>query len=181
MVDVEALARRARRAAEWGRLRSAARIALWVLPCAVLALALSPNRPAVAAIGLALLALTVWLGWRNAEGARAARAGLKLGAVPMSVGLVTIVLDRSGDPLGGLRYCGYGCLLAGLFVGGASTWYALRTQPRDRLRTCAQVGLVASLTTAIGCIGLGLGSALAVLGAISVGVVLAWAPIRART
>ena len=69
---------------------------------------------------------------------------------------------------------------AGLFVGGASTWYALRTQTPHRLRACAQVGLVASLTTAIGCVGLGMGSALAVLGAIAAGAALAWAPIRAR-
>jgi hypothetical protein len=71
--------------------------------------------------------------------------------------------------------------LAGLFAGGASAWYAIRTQAPSRLRVWAQIGIVASLTTAIGCVGLGLGSALAVLGAMAAGAAVAWVPAWTRT
>jgi hypothetical protein len=181
MVDREALARRARRAAEWGRLRAASRVAFAVVPLTMVATLVSPDRAAVAGIGLALLTLTVALGWLNSEGARAARSGLKFGSVPMTVGLLTIAIEGWCDPNQAVALCGVGCLLAGLFAGGASAWYAIRTQAPSRLRVWAQIGIVASLTTAIGCVGLGVGSALAVLGAMVAGAAIAWVPARART
>lgn len=180
MVDLEVLARRARRAAELGRLRSASRVAVAIVPFTLLALAVSPNREAIVGIALALLAVTVGLGWLSAEGARAARSGLKLGAIPMTVGLFTIAVEGWCDPNRAVTFCGIGCLVAGVFAGGASAWYAVRTQAPSRLRVWSQIGLVASLTTAMGCVGLGLGSALAVLGAMAVGAAVAWAPARAR-
>ncbi len=181
MVDLVALARRARRTAEWGRLRSASRVAFMIIPLTLLAALVSPNRIAVAAIGSVLLAVTVGLGWLNSEGARAARSGLKLGAIPMAVGLFTIAVEGWCDPGRAITLCGAGCLLAGLLAGGATAWYAIRTQAPGRLRVWAQVGLVASLTTAMGCVGLGVGSALAMLGAIAAGAAVVWAPARGRT
>jgi hypothetical protein len=180
MVDREALARRARRAAEWGRLRSASRVAVAVVPSGLLASAVSPHRAAILGISLALLVVTVGLGWLNAEGRRCARSGLKLGSIPMSVGLFTIAVEGWCDPNRTVTLCGIGCLLAGVFAGGASAWYAVRTQSPARLRVWGEIGLVASLTTAIGCVGLGLGSALAVLGAMAVGAAGAWVPASAR-
>lgn len=181
MVDVEALARRARRAAEWGRVRTASRVTFVVVPLTLIATLVSPNRAVIATIGVALLAVTMALGWMNAEGGRAARSGLKLGAVPMAVGLFTIAVEGWCEPDSAITLCGIGCLLAGVFAGGATAWYAVRTQTPSRLRVWAQIGLVASLTTAIGCVGLGLGSALAVLGAMAAGAALAWVPAQAGT
>jgi len=181
MVDLEALAKRARRAAEWGRLRSASRVAFAVIPMALLATLVSPNRSAIAGISLLLLVVTVALGWRNAEGARAARSGLKLGSIPMAVGLFTIAVEGWCDPDRAITLCGIGCLSAGVFAGVASAWYAIRTQAPSRLRVWAQIGIVTSFTTALGCVGLGLGSALAVLGAMAAGAAVAWVPARART
>lgn len=180
MADLESLARRARRAAEWGRLRSASRIGAVVVPLTALAMLISPNRAAVAGVGVALLAAAVALGWLSAEGARAARSGLKLGAIPMTVGLFTIAVEGWCDPERAVTLCGIGCLFAGMFAGGASAWYAVRTQSPSRLRVWSQIGLVASLTAALGCVGLGLGSALAVLGAVALGAAVAWVPVRAR-
>jgi hypothetical protein len=180
MVDLEALARRARRAAEWGRLRSASRIGLAVIPLALLAALVSRAPAATTAVGLALLVATVALGWRSAEGARAARAGLKLGAIPMAAALFTIAVEGWCDPARSVTLCGLGCLLAGVVAGGASAWWAARTQPPRRLRAWSEIGLVASLTTALGCIGLGAGSALAVLAALAAGAAAAWLPARAR-
>jgi len=181
MVDLEALAKRARRAAEWGRLRSASRVASAVIPLTLLSTLVSPNRGAIAGVGLLLLAVTVVLGWRNAEGAGAARSGLKLGSIPMAVGLFTIAVEGWCDPDRTITLCGVGCLSAGVFAGVATAWYAIRTQAPGRLRIWAQIGIVASFTAALGCIGLGLGSALAVLGAMAAGAAIAWLPARART
>jgi len=181
MVDLEALARRARRAAELGRLRSASRVAFAIVPFTLLAVAVSPNRGAIVGIAVALLAVTVGLGWLNAEGASAARSGLKLGAIPMTVGLFTIAVEGWCDPNRAVTLCGIGCLIAGVFAGGASAWYAVRTQTPSRLRVWSEIGLVASLTTAMGCVGLGLGSALAVVGAMAAGAAVAWVPARAQT
>jgi hypothetical protein len=180
MADLETLAERARRAAEWGRVRSASRVALLVVPYSLLAIALSPNRAAVVGVGLALVTVTVALGWWSAEGIRAARSGLKLGAVPMAASLVTIAMEGWCDPDRAVTLCGFGCLLAGLVAGGGSAWYAVRNAPARRLRSWFQIGLVASLTAALGCVGLGLGSALAVLAAVAAGAAAAWVPARAR-
>lgn len=180
MVDLEALAKRARRAAEWGRLRRASRIALAVVPVSLFALAVSPNSAATVGISLALLAVTIGLGWLSAEGGRAARSGLKVGAIPTTVGLFTIAVEGWCAPDRAVTFCGIGCLLAGVFAGGASAWYAARTQSPGHLRVWSEIGLVASLTTAMGCIGLGLGSAFAVLGAMAAGAAVAWVPTRTR-
>jgi hypothetical protein len=181
MADLDALARRARRAAEWGRLRSASRVALAVVPLALLAALVSRAPAATGGVGLALLAATVALGWRSADGARAARAGLKLGAIPMAAALFTIAARGWCDPYRTVTLCGLGCLAAGVVAGGASAWWAARTRSPGRLRACSEIGLVASLTAALGCVGLGAGSALAVLAALAAGAAAAWLPARARS
>jgi hypothetical protein len=180
MVDLEALARRARRAAEWGRLRVASRICLLVVPIALLALLVGPGRGAIIGIGLALLGASVTLGWWSAEGARAARSGVTLGAIPMMAGLITVAVEGWCDPNRAVTLCGLGCLVAGFVAGGGSAWYAVRSGPARRIRAWGEIGLVASLTTALGCAGLGLGSALAVIGAMAAGAAIAWRPARVR-
>jgi len=181
MVDLERLARRARRAAELGRLRTASRIAFAIVPLVVIALLAGVSAPAVLAIGSVLLALSVGLGWANANGGRAARSGLALGAIPMAAALFTAAIEGWQEPGRGLTLCGFGCVIAGLIAGGGSAWYAMRTEAPRRLATWGQIGLVASLTTALGRIGLGVGSALAVIAAIAAGSALAWMPARTRS
>ena len=181
MVDLDALAKRARRVSEWGRLRAATRIAIIVVPMVVLALASQRSPPIVAAIGVVLLASCVGLGWWSASGGRAARSGLGLGAIPMAAALITVAIEGRGDTNRVLTMCGFGCLVAGLIAGGGAAWYAMRTAPARRLATWGQIGVVASLTTALGCVSLGLGSALAMIAALAAGSALAWLPARVRT
>jgi hypothetical protein len=163
MVDLQLLSRRARRAAEWGRLRVATRITVAVAPLVLLAVLIGNRAAAVTVIGTVLLIVCIGLGWRHADGGRAARTGLALGAIPMIVALVTCV-------------CGVGCLVAGLIAGCGSAWSAMRLAPPRRLAMWARLGLVASLTTALGCVGLGLGSALVIIAAMAAGSALAWMP-----
>jgi uncharacterized membrane protein len=123
----------------------------------------------------------VALGWRDAQGARAARSGLALGAVPMVAALLTVVAEGWCDPERAVTLCGAGCLLTGMVAGGGGAWYAVRTAPARRLSTWASIGVVSSLTAALGCVGLGLGSALAVIAAVAAGAAAAWIPARARS
>jgi hypothetical protein len=181
MVDLEVLARRARRASEWGRLRAASRACLVIVPTVALALVATPSPRVVLGVGAALLATCIGLGCWNAEGARAARLGVPLGAIPMAVGLLTVAIDGWREPARALTMCGAGCLVAGLAAGGATAWYAKRLAPGAALSSWTKIGLVASLTAAMGCIGLGLGSALAVLAAIVVGAALVWVPAGAKS
>ena len=181
MVDLELLAKRARRAAEWGRLRVASRTALVVVPLALIALVAGTPAPAVAVIGAALVILTIGLGWWSAEGGRCARSGLRLGAVPMAASLITLAVEGAQAPNPALTVCGAGCLVASLIAGGGCAWYAVRNAPPLRWWARAETGLVASITTALGCVGLGVGSALAVIGAVAVGATVGWIPARART
>jgi hypothetical protein len=180
MVDLEALSRRARRAAEWGRLRAACRIAAGVLPLILAAGAVGGVRlPVVVAIGAVLLATCIALRWHSATGAGAARSGLALGAVPMAAALVTVAVEGWCDPDRAVTVCGAGCLVAGLVAGCGSAYYAVRAASRRRLATWAEIGVVASLTAALGCVGLGLGSGLAVIAAVVGGAALAGVPARA--
>jgi len=179
MVDLEALAERSRRAAEWGRLRAASRIAGLVLPLVLVACAAGVHRPVVAGIGVVLLGTCIALGWHSRAGGRAARSGLTLGAVPMATALLTVAAEGWCDPDRAVTLCGAGCLLAGLVAGFGSAYYAVRAAPQRPLATWAEMGLVASLTAALGCAGLGLGSGLAVIAAVVAGAILAWVPARA--
>jgi hypothetical protein len=52
--------------------------------------------------------------------------------------------------------------------------------PRRRLGSWAETGLVACLTAALGCVGLGLGGAQAVFAAVLAGAIAAWVPARAN-
>jgi hypothetical protein len=181
MVDLEGLASRTQRAAEWGRLRAASRIGVAVVPLVLVALLVGPHRPAVIGTGVALLTSCIGLRWRDAEGARAARSGLALGAVPMMVALLTVAVEGWCDPDRAVTLCGVGCLVAGMVAGGGGAWYAVRTAPSRRLSTWARIGVVSSITASLGCVGLGVGSALAVIAAVVAGAAIAWVPVRVRS
>jgi hypothetical protein len=146
-----------------------------------MALLIGAGAAVVPVIGTVLLALCIGLGWRNADGGRAARSGLALGAIPMAAALFTGAIEGWQQPARGLTLCGVGCLVAGLIAGGGSAWYAMRSAPPRRLAMWGQIGLVASLTTALGCVSLGVGSALAVIAAMAAGSALAWIPARTRS
>jgi hypothetical protein len=99
----------------------------------------------------------------------------------MMAALLTVAVEGWCDPDSAVTLCGVGCLLAGMLAGGGGAWYAVRTAPTRQLSTWARIGVVSSLTAALGCVGLGLGSALAVIAAVAAGAAVAWVPARARS
>ena len=158
MSELSFVARRARRAAELGRVRASLRIApaglAWVS-----VLALVTPQPWVSA-SIAALVLVVILGlrwWRRALG-RSATEGLVLG-VPASLAGAHA---RTSAPGQGDWACGALCIVIG--VAWALAIGITSTHEDDHARTGVArtiTAATAALTAFAGCAGLGLGAALA--------------------
>jgi hypothetical protein len=153
MVNREQLKHGGRRAYEAGRLRMAAR-AVWVLAPLVLVCALGTGRlEACACVGLALLAVSVLLRWRNRRGVDAVRYGLVAGAFPLFFGVAgtCVAPDCANAPL--LSVCTAASLGLGLPSG---LWLGRRLARREAsLSTWIAATGIAMLAASLGCIGLG--------------------------
>jgi hypothetical protein len=87
MANRDELRRRGLRAYELGRLRSAARAALVVVPLVCVCAVETRAGEACACLGGLLLAAAVFLRWRSRPGADAARIGLVAGCAPLVAGI----------------------------------------------------------------------------------------------
>ena len=180
MIDLEALAKQARCASDWGRARMAMRVGGLVAALTLVALA-SSAAPSVCALGgLILFATAVALRFWNQIGVEAVRIGLPLGGIPLAVG---IVLQRMGVRCASLEDISQAevvCLLAGAIAGAGVTVWAARKQI-DCLRRWPAAVLVASLTAMLGCLGLGSVGMLATVATLILSSGVAWIPMAART
>jgi hypothetical protein len=179
MVDLDTLARRAQRTAEWGRLRMACRIALVV---ALLALAplLGGAEPALCGcLATGLFVAAALLRWRSQVGVEAVREGLLLGAVPLAAALMVRGCGLQVSASGAFGPAEAACVLAGAVAGLGVTWRALRSAAQ-RGRRWLLILLVASLTAVLGCAGLGLAGVVAAAVALPLVAGLAWLPVAFR-
>lgn len=179
MVDLDKLARRARRAAEWSRVRMACRIALVVAPVGLVPLVGGAEPALCACLGVALFVAAALLRWRHQVGVEAVSEGLLLGGVPM---VAACFLRGCGVDCG--PYCSFSgaelvCVVAGAIAGLGVTWRALHA-PQPRARRWLLTLLVASLTAALGCAGLCLGGVLATSIALPLVAGVAWIPAALR-
>jgi hypothetical protein len=163
MVNIERLRRRGLYAYELGRIRAAARIALFLLPPAALCVFLSPNTAQCLCLASALLAAVVALRWRNRRGAESATIGLLAGSVPLSAGIVW-----SFDP----AVCG-GPECTAISVAAAISaglWISLRVR-RSSTPTAGYMTAcgIAALAASVGCLSLGVIGVLAVVLGIAFG------------
>jgi len=180
MVDLEQLARRARWAGEAGRLRAAIRGAAIVIPLAAIAAAAGGSAKACLCLGVLLFTAVVALRWWHGDGSRAARLGLSFGLLPLGASLLTVRLGGSLGGPGAFDPCGPLCLVAGLAAGAGAAYHAARAAGQPPLVRRAAAGVIASLTAALGCAALGLASALVIVGAVLVGMVIGAVPRPAR-
>ena len=153
---------RARRAYELGRLRTALRVALYVVPMTLLSL-LGYPRPVVNAIlGLTLLVVAVGLLWRGQTYGRAATAGLLAGAAPLLIPM----LVRSGGHccIGGVCWtmCMVACIGGGFVAGGVVGMWAM-FQHSSRGTFFAIALAVASIAGSLGCVTSGVAGVLGMM------------------
>lgn len=159
---------RARRVYELGRLRSAMKVLLYVVPIVVLASyssATSVSGDIV--LGLALGALTVGLLWRGEAYGRAVGTGLLAGAVPL---LLPLAMQTTGHCcMAGAcsTWCLPMCIGAG-FAAGIMVGVRASSEARAPVRFALSAMGVAALTGALGCAGMGLGAVAGMIAALTV-------------
>jgi hypothetical protein len=172
MVDLATLSRQARRASEWGRLRAAARVIGVVAVLTALAAWVGGAVDACAGAGAVLLVTAIALRWWSFDGARAVRFGLLFGLLPLTATLVTMHLGVGLPRIGSVDVCGIFCMLAGAGAGLGAAYGAKRSMGSGAFVRWAMAGVVASLVAALGCVPMGLGSTVSLVGAVLVGTVV---------
>ncbi len=179
MVNVDALAEQARRVAERGRARMALRVALIVLPLACVPIAAGADVTACACLGVALLAAAVLFRWIDRGGRDAVTTGLALGAIPLlaAVGLRACGLECA--QLWSVGEAEVACFAAGAVAGVAASLLVARTSKERRRRWLITLA-VASLTAALGCIGLGTAGVVSTLVAMIASASIVWIPVTLR-
>jgi hypothetical protein len=153
----------ARRSYESGRLIGAGRAAFIVVPFALICAHETEEWRRCAMVGLALLVVSIAARWRLPNGRRSVDAGLVTGAIPMAAALVLCRFAGAwpdGTALGVCAIAGFvSGVLAGRVTAGAPQW--------------ATASIVAGLTAALGCVGIGLGTAIGGTAAVALGAIVA--------
>jgi hypothetical protein len=162
------------RAYELGRLRSAARIMLVLVPLAAVCLIESRGRAACVCVAGVLISLCLWLRWRDRRGFEIAATGLQAGTIPLFAGLV---LERLGVECGFAGAQSYCTGFAALIGFGAGAYVGVREhQWRGRLGSLVTAGAVAVLAAILGCVRLGLVGVSAVVAGIALGALVTARP-----
>jgi hypothetical protein len=145
-IAVGRLQARARGSYECGRLALAVRSALVVVPLTAICARETEAYTRCAIVGIVLFVTTVSVRWRQWRGIGAANAGLLTGVVPMAAALVLCRFAAGWPDAAAIAACTSAGLIAGALGG--------------RSRMDASAVLIAGLTAALGCIGIGFGTAI---------------------
>jgi len=145
---------RASHAYERGRLLIAVRVAAIVVPLAALCARETGEWRRCATIGLSLLVVAIAARWRLPRGRRSVDAGLLTGAIPMTAALVLCRFAAAWPVEAAITIC----TMAGLLAGGMAA-RAIATSTDGEWRNWTTASAVAGLTAALGCIGIGFGTA----------------------
>jgi len=152
---LHAIEARARRAYELGQLGVALRLGLAAAAATAFAMVGCGSPRGTLAIGGALFAAVMVLGWLGGASRRGAQLGLVAGlaaaALPIAGGASGLCLGASGQPLA-MALCVAGGAIGGVLVG-------LRAARADagRAVVLASAGFVALLAASLGCLFAGLG------------------------
>jgi hypothetical protein len=177
MPDVEPLRARASRAYEQGRLLAAMRVGLVVVPIAAICAWETGAVGTTFVLALGLLALATAIRWRQRQGFQVVDAGLRSGAVPLAAALALCRFAPSCPPDVALALCGGAGLVAGGFLGRA-----LACDAEAAWLRWSGAALTGGLMAALGCVALGIGSAVGAAVGIAIGsMVSASLPRRATT
>ena len=171
MRDVERLRRDAASAYERGRLLMGLRVIAVVIPLVLLCARETGEWRRCAIAGAMLLLVAVLARWRLPRGVRSVDAGLLSGGLPMSCALVLCRFAWWWPDGAALGICAAAGFASGLFAGrvtaGTPQW--------------AIAAVVSGLTATLGCVGIGLGTAVGGMAAVAAGAVtVSWLPSRVR-
>lgn len=126
---------------------------LLLAPLTAVCLVERRGRAACVRLAVALVALAVWLRWRNRQGVAAVSLGLQAGSMPLLLGLA---LDSSGLECG---LVGHSTLCTGFaaLVGCTSgVWISVGERLTQRpTRSWVTASAVAMLSASLGCLRLG--------------------------
>lgn len=164
MLDVKLLQRRAKFVYELARLRAAARV---VVVAFVLTALCTWETGAVlrsAGLGLALFVVATALRWRLSRGFQAVSVGLWAGSVPLIVALGLCRFAPFCPPNVAFTVCGSVGLVSGLFMGRE---FAAAKHLTSRHWLGASI--VAILTATMGCVALGVGTAVGAASGVMLG------------
>ena len=156
---LETLRARASRSYELGRLIVAARVALLIAPLTAICARETEAYLRCAAIGVLLLCAAIGVRWRLWRGIRAVNAGVLTGIVPMAAALVLCRFASAWPPEAAIGACTSAGLVAGALGG------RIRMEPASLL--------IAGLTASLGCIGIGIGTAVGGSLGVAAGAVVA--------
>jgi hypothetical protein len=163
MVNPEELAARGLRAYELGRLITASRIALILVPLAALCLLETTGREVCACLAVVLLGSAVWLRWRDRTGWESVTTGLLAGGPPLAAGIVLARFDLTCGTSGAESFCTGLSVIIGMTAG----LLIARREARwpGRFTSYVTAGVIAALAAGLGCVRLGvLGVASMVVG-----------------
>ena len=167
MVNLDHLAARGLRAYELGRLRVAARVGLVLIPASAICLLEERGRPSCACAAVLLLALSVWLRWRNRRGIELASTGLVAGSIPLIAGLLLARAGVNCDDAASARLCTAVSLVAG--IGSGVVIAAREARQRARLASWLTAIAIAGLAAGLGCLRLGIAGLAGVAGGMAAG------------
>jgi hypothetical protein len=167
MVTPEELTARGLRAYEMGRVLTALRVALVVIPVAGVCLVERTGREACACLAVILLGTAVWLRWRDRSGMEAVKTGLLAGSIPLAAGLA---LERLGLRCGLAETESFCTTFAVLLGAGAGAMISVKqSRFRGRVSGLLTAGAIAGLAAALGCVRLGIFGVTSMLVGIALG------------
>jgi hypothetical protein len=134
---------RSLRAYEIGRILTALRVALVVIPIATLCLIERTGREACACLTFILLASAVWLRWRNRRGMDSVNTGLAAGSLPLLAGIVFDRLDLRCGLAGLESFCTTFAVLLG--TGAGAMISVTQSRLEARASSVLTAGAVAGL------------------------------------
>jgi hypothetical protein len=166
--SIALLRARAKRSFESGRLLSAARVGVVVVPLGAICARETGAYARCTVAAALLLTMTIVVRWRQWRGIRAVDAGLLTGIIPMAAALLLCRFPAGWPTEAALAVCAGAGFAAGM-LAARSTLAALNPEWPE----WASASLVAGLTAALGCVGIGFGTAIGAAIGVATGAVVA--------
>jgi hypothetical protein len=147
-----------------------------VVPIAAFCLFEARQRGMCGCMAFALLAVSVWLRWRDRRGTAIVTTGLVAGGIPLLVGLVLARLDVHCETPESAPLCTAFSALIGISAGAFIA--AREARGHSRMISCVLAAAIAALGASLGCLRLGTAGALSVVLGITAGTVASATMIR---